>query len=255
MIDEIHNLIEAYMLWLRDKTVLREVSDEWVEITTPHLDRHNDYLQIYVKNEAGSLVLTDDGFIVGDLTQSGCKLDSPKRQSLFRMTLAGFGVQECDGRLEVRATPENFPLRKHNLIQAMLAVDDLFYLAAPMVASLFYEDVVDWLEVSDIRYTPKIKFTGKSGYDHLFDFVIPKSRREPERIIQTITRPSKDSAEATAFKWIDTKGVRPPESKAYAILNDQDRSVAPGVMEALESYEITAVPWSERKSVQLELAG
>ena len=85
----------------------------------------------------------------------------------------------------MHASPDNFALRKHNLVQAMLAVNDMFYLAVPMVASLFYEDVVAWLDLHDIRYTPKVKFTGKTGYDHLFDFVIPKSRRQPERIIQS----------------------------------------------------------------------
>ena len=45
----------------------------------------------------------------------------------------------------------------------MLAINDLFYLAVPVVASLFYEDVVAWLDLHEIRYTPKVKFTGKSG--------------------------------------------------------------------------------------------
>jgi hypothetical protein len=41
----------------------------------------------------------------------------------------------------VHASPDNFPSRKHSLVQAMLAVNDMFYLAVPMVTSLFYEDV------------------------------------------------------------------------------------------------------------------
>jgi hypothetical protein len=45
----------------------------------------------------------------------------------------------------------------------MLAVNDLFYLAKPIVESLFYEDVVQWLDANDIRYTPSVKFTGISG--------------------------------------------------------------------------------------------
>jgi hypothetical protein len=53
--------------------------------------------------------------------------------------------------------------------------------------------VVAWLDVNDIRYTPMVKFTGISGYDHLVDFVIPESRKEPERIIQAITRPTRES--------------------------------------------------------------
>lgn len=170
------------------------------------------------------------------------------------MTLAGFGVANNNGILEVKASPENFALRKHNLIQAMLAVNDLFYLAVPMVASLFYEDVVAWLDLNEIRYTPNVKFTGKSGYDHLFDFVIPKSRRQPERILQTITRPSRDTAEAVAFKWIDTKDVRSSDSRAYALLNDQEQHVPQGVLDALHNYDVTPVVWSEREAVRQELA-
>jgi hypothetical protein len=45
----------------------------------------------------------------------------------------------------------------------MLAVNDQFYLAKPIVESLFYEDVVQWLDANDIRYTPSVKFTGISG--------------------------------------------------------------------------------------------
>ena len=198
MIHDIHRLLESYHVWLKDKTVLRMV-DQWVEIATPYLDRHNDALQIYAKRENGGFILTDDGYTIDDLEQGGCKLESRKRQDLLKMTLNGFGVQIEDRALQVHASPENFGLRKHNLVQAMLAVNDMFYLAVPMVASLFYEDVVSWLDVHDVRYTPKVKFTGKTGYDHLFDFVIPKSRNQPERIIQTINRPSRDTAQSVVL--------------------------------------------------------
>jgi len=52
MISDIQNLLDKYIFWLKDRTVLREVKD-WVEITTPYLDRHNDYLQIYAKKHNG----------------------------------------------------------------------------------------------------------------------------------------------------------------------------------------------------------
>jgi len=174
---EIEKLLKNYRDWLRDKTTLREVNDSWVEITTPYLDRHNDALQIYARSENGSFVLTDDSYIIHDLEASGCKLDTDKRRDLLQMTLNGFGVKLNNEAIEVHATPENFPLRKHNLIQAMLAVNDLFYLAKPVVESLFYEDVVTWLEANDIRFTPSVKFTGISGYDQHFDFAIPKSKK------------------------------------------------------------------------------
>lgn len=252
MIQDIQRLMDAYHAWLKDKSALRQI-DQWVEITTPYLDRHNDYLQIYAKRVNGGFVLTDDGCTIDDLEQSGCKLESAKRQNLLKMTLNGFGVQMDGKALQVHASTENFALRKHNLVQAMLAVNDMFYLAVPMVASFFFEDVVTWLDVHDVRYTPKVKFTGKTGYDHLFDFVIPKSRRQPERIIQTISRPNRNTAQSVVHSWVDTKEVRSPDSRAYAFLNDVEHVVSSAVIDALRSYEVRPVAWSERETVREEL--
>ena len=254
MIEDVKHLLEAHWKWLKDKTQIRQLTDQWVEITTPYLDRHNDMLQIYAKRTNGGFDLTDDGYTINDLVHSGCNLASPKRQQLLRTVLAGFGVRDNDGRLEVHATEETFPLRKHSLIQAMLAVNDLFFLAVPMVSSLFYEDVQGWLDAHEVRYTPNVKFTGKSGFDHLFEFVIPKSRKQPERILQAINHPNRNNAEAFAFKWIDTKDVRSAESKAYAVLNDQEHSISAAVFDALHNYDIRPVAWSSRGQVEAELA-
>lgn len=253
MIHEIQRLLDDYIAWLKDKTMLRQI-DDWVEITTPYLDRHNDYIQIYAKRENAGFTLTDDGYTIDDLEQSGCKLQSPKRQDLLKMTLNGFGVQLRGNALTVHTSHDNFAMRKHNLVQAMLAVNDMFYLAVPMVASLFYEDVVAWLDLHEMRYTPKVKFTGRSGYDHLFDFVIPKSRRQPERILQAINRPSRDTAQAVAFSWVDTREVRPSDSKAYAFLNDSELPVSSGVLDALSNYNVRPTLWSRREDVREELA-
>lgn len=253
MINEVQSLLDQYWAWLKDKTTLRQIND-WIEITTPYIDRHNDHIQIYAKRRDGGFVLTDDGYVLQDLEQAGCTLDSAKRQGLLKMTLNGFGVQLNNQALEVHASPDNFALRKHNLVQAVLAVNDLFYLASPVVVSLFYEDVVAWLDLSEIRYTPKVKFTGKSGYDHLFDFVIPRSKRQPERIVRAISRPNRDTAQAMAFSWIDTREVRPPESRAYAILNDSEHPISESVLDAMRNYDVRPVLWSGRDQAQQELA-
>lgn len=253
MLSDIQALLDRYNEWLRSNTRLREI-DDWVEITTPYIDRHNDQLQIYARRENGHFILTDDGYTIQDLESSGCNLGTPKRQELLRTTLNGFGVRMNAYKLQVTATADNFPLRKHCLIQAMLAVNDLFYLAEPVVKSLFLEDVVAWLDEADVRYTPKIKFTGISGYDHLFDFVIPKSRRAPERILRAINRPSRLTAETFIHAWTDTREVRSAESSAYAILNDRDQSVSNEVPDALQAYAITPVLWSHRDEVREQLA-
>ena len=256
---DIQRLLDSYLSWVKEKTTIREMNDAWVEITTPYVDRHNDALQIYARREnalgiSPSYILTDDCYTIHDLEASGCTLGTGKRQDLLKMTLNGFGIKLNQDALEVHATAETFPLRKHNLIQAMLAVNDLFYLAQPMVASLFYEDVVEWLDANEVRYTPKVKFTGTSGYDHLFDFVIPKSRKQPERIVQAINRPTRDTAESFMHKWIDTRSVRAADSQAYAVLNDREQPVPAGVLEAFRNYAIDPVLWSHRTDAIAKIA-
>lgn len=252
--NEIEKLVDGYWRWLRDKTAIRRI-DNWTEITTPYLDRHNDYIQIYAKNKSnGDYMLTDGGETLLDLAQSGFSLDSQKRQSILRSVLNGFGIEESNQELIVHASMDNFALRKHNLIQAILSVHDMFYLASPTVEALFFEDVAAWLDLSDIRYTPCVKFTGKTGFDHMFDFVIPKSRIEPERIIRAINNPSRNAAQNLVMAWLDTREVRPENSVSYAFLNDNERVISSTVKDALNNYKITPVPWSQRDEVRERLA-
>lgn len=245
MIHEVQDQIDRYWVWLQDRTNLRQIGD-WVEITAPYLDRHNDYLQIYAKRLDKGFLLTDDGYILEDLEQTGCNLESPKRRDLLRTTLRGFGVKLKDKSLTIEASVDDLSLRKHSLLQAMLAVNDLFYLASSTVVSLFREDVTDWLDLAEIRYTPDIKLTGKSGYDHRFDFVIPKSKAQPERLLNAINSPSRSTAQSMAFSWIDTREARTPESRAYVILNDSRRAVSENVLAAMQNYDVKPISWSDR---------
>ncbi len=246
-------ILSDYLTWLREHSEVRDVAD-WGEITVPFLDRHNDHLQLYVKRHNGDLVFTDDGYTVADLEQSGCSLASSKRRGLLEVTLNGFGVKLDGDSLMVKASPGDASRKMHNLVQAMLAVDDLFYLAEPVVTSLFLEDVAEWLTGSDVRFTPAVKFTGKSGYDYRFDFVVPASTVQPERVIRAVNHPTNDVAKTLAFAWIDTKQARREDSVAFAVLNDNEQAVGGSVLEALEAWEIRPVVWSKRDDVAEELA-
>ena len=253
MIMEIEQLTEKYLEWLRDEITFRQ-RDQTVEVTAPFLDRHNDYIQFFAKREKNGLLLTDHGYTIADLEMCGCKLDTPKRQALLKTTLNGFGVGLEGVELCVRATAHDYARKKHRLLQAMLAVNDMFFLASSSVQSLYHEDVVAWLDSAEIRYIPRVKLSGKTGYDHHYDFVIPKSASQPERVLLSINNPDRASAERTVFAWEDTKHERLGESKAYAMLNDTQTILPASVLDAFRNYDLLPVPWSERESVRDELA-
>lgn len=247
---ECQKLIDDYVGWLRKGLAVEEVGQA-CELTTPFLDRHNDHLQVYATRRNGTIILSDDGYILSDLRTSGLEVDTPKRKMVLDSVLKGLGVRAENNQLTVEASPNNLGQRLHSLVQAMLAVNDMFVMAQPRVASFFFEDVQHFLDSHDIRYTARVKLAGKSGYDHGVDFLIPKSRKRPERILQAIATPKKENIFAYLWTLNDTRAARTAgsesEAEAYAFLNDQDQTIGGDVIEALTAYKVTPAIWSQRQ--------
>lgn len=246
-------LVQDYLQWLRSHVKVREDGD-WTEITTPYLDRHNDFLQIYLKRQGEDLLLTDGGWTLEDLAMGGCDLGSPRRAALLKSTLQGLGVDLVDGALQVVAGPRTAAARKHMLLQAMMAVNDMFYLARPHVESMFHEDVAAWLKENDIPAAARLKVTGMSKLDYHFDFIIPGTRKRPETLMEVIASPEVQRAKLLAFAWVDTQPVREEGARALAMLNDQEKPVRKPVLDTLRTYGVLPVPWSERETILPELA-
>ncbi len=227
---------------------------DYTEITTPFLDRHNDYIQIYARQRDEQWELTDDGYTLLDLQASGCDVSSKKRSKLLEVTLRRLGVTREGHALTVRAGSDDFPQKKHDLVQAMLAVGDLFHTASATVFSLFLEEVSQWLDEHDVRYVEDAKFTGTSGYSHHFDFVIPGHRDVPERMLEAINRPNRSTIVQFIMAWEDIREVRPANARALAVLNDADQTVPQKSLQALSQYDIIPVRWTQRDRYVEELA-
>ena len=148
----------------------------------------------------------------------------------------------CGKRISLAKSSKSFSLWKKGVLSKSSVKSSK--------GGLFFEDVVSWLDISDVRYTPKVKFSGKSGYDHMFDFVVPKFREVPERFIEALTNPSKDAVGGLIYRWVDTKETREEGSKLYALLNDSDRRVHGDVIAALRNWGATPILWSERETVR-----
>lgn len=251
--EKCERLVEEYVEWLRKGLSVKELKDA-CELTTPFLDRHNDHIQIYALKRNGKIVLSDDGYILSDLRTSGLDINTPKRKAILESVLNGFGVKTDGRQILVEASQRNFGQRLHALIQAMLAVNDMFIMAQPRVASFFWEDVKSFLDQHEVRYSPRVKISGKSGFDHAIDFLIPKSRTRPERFIQAINAPNKNTIGTYLFVLSDTREARGNGTEAYAFLNDRDREVGGEIIEALEAYEVIPALWSKRDAYVEALA-
>ena len=246
--NEARDLVASYYQWLKEKTEITEVNGV-SEITTPLLDRHNDHIQLYLSRHGNRLVLSDDGYTFQDLKLSGFELNSPHRRAIAASILTSFGITNRSGELLIEVSAASFPQRKHNLLQAILAINDLAYMARPSQKGIFLQDVQTFLSGNNIRFVSSVKLSGKSHFDHYFDFVIPPTpaTNTPERIIKTFNNPDRNSISLMAFSWDDTRNERAPNSKAYAILNDHTSPIKSDLISALTEYNILPVPWADRE--------
>ena len=158
----IEKMIDA--TWLR-KEITVATFGEYVELTTPYLDRFNDYLQIYAKqNPDGTITITDDGYIIGSLISSGMTFKKgSNRQKMLEKIASKYNVSILDEEIVVTATAHNFPQKKHMMVQAMLAVDDLFVVSAENVKNMFLEDIRIYFDANEIYYSSDFSLVGKTG--------------------------------------------------------------------------------------------
>lgn len=249
-------LVSSYLSWIRNDVEAHLLDDVVTELTTPFVDRHNDHLQVYAERQSSDMfLLSDDGYILSELKSSGVETRGSRREEIIRSLLVGHGVRLEGRKLQTDATTANLGQRIHNLVQAMLSVDDMFILAQPAVPSIFLEEVAQFLYDRDIRAVKAAKFAGRSGLDHLISFVIPRSKLAPDRFVQVLNTPRRDQVGNLLFAANDTRSARPAGATAYyAIVNDARKKVPMDILHALGAYEVKARLWSRRDEIIDELA-
>ena len=244
---DIQKMIDDYARWLKSEITFEQVG-EYYEITTPYLDSANDYLQIYVRQDGENLLFTDDSSTINNLKMCGFQFTPARKMHLSRI-LNQIGVKLSGDELTIKATPRDFPQKKHLLIQCMLRVDDMFAMSKSKVASLFLDDIQEFFEQQDIFYSDNVQFTGTSGFTHSYDFLLQRTRSKPERLCQAVNIPNKTSMSNILFSWSDTKPVRKNDSQLIVILNDRN-GIARGVEDAFNNYDAKVIRWSERDNAE-----
>lgn len=250
--------LDNYLSFLKSNMEQVEIKENIYRLTTPFLDRKNDFIEIYIINKDGKYTLTDDGHTIDELRLSGFEYKrSPKRKNALNTLVNSHGVDiDSDESLTVSATLDNLALKKHQLIQCIIKVSDLFMLTSQTIESYFYEDVENFLIEKEIRFNSRPSFTGKSKLTINFDFSIggiPK-RNIPERLIKISNNFDVNFVKNTIFSWQDIQGTGTKNAKLYAVINDRDKEPSKEKLEALKEYGIETVLWKERNAYSKELS-
>ena len=244
---DIQKMIGDYTAWLR-KEITTAAFGEYTELTTPYLDRFNDYLQIYAKqNSDGTITFTDDGYIVGNLVSSGMTFKKgSNRHKMLTKVAAKFNVAIEGEEIVATATSHSFPQKKHMMVQAMLAIDDLFVVSPEAVKNFFLEDIETYFIANEIFYSLDFSLQGKTGTLYNYDFHLQRTKEKPERFCRGFNKLNLSKRDLTLFNWMDTQEKRGDSSELIVIYND-DNSVSDDVLTGFYNYGIKTVPFSQRQ--------
>lgn len=250
-------IIDQYVDWIRknSEVMINDGLNNRGLISTPFLNANNDHIEIFIEKTEGHFVLSDGGEALMDLQMRGVEFNSPKRVKIFTNILNAYGVTVTENKeLVIQASDRDLSIRKHLLIQAILAVGDLFVLSQENVASLFREDVERFFYTNQIIYTKDVKFTGKSKLDQTIDFIIPPyGNRNEERLIKTLNNAAKNSVSGIIFSLNDVASIRDNTQKVV-IYNDVESDFS-AFMSAFKGYDVTALPWSDKNLIKMTLSG
>lgn len=254
------NHVDNYLAWLKANMTQTKLENGLIEVTTPFLDRHNDYTQLYFKKESDSTyIVTDMGYTVTDLIMSGVDITTDRRKAIFNQILLRLGIQynKAENELFIKCDKSKLPVAQHALMQGMLDVNDMFYLATRTVRSLFYEEVSKFFDENEIFYSRNINLSGKSGLQHSFDFLLQRNKKHPERFIRLLNTPTRSSTERLLFAWEDVSAARnavTDTSKFIIFVNDTKDKVGNNLLASIKNYDACAIQWSEREE-HLEALG
>lgn len=250
----IEPLLDQYHAFVKSKTLVQEkTGTEWISIATPYLDMHNDAVEVYAKKNNGTIELNDDGQTLRNLNLYGVDLGrAGKRQDILESILLTYGIKLTGEELAVEANENNFAQKKLNLLSAISEINDLYVLSKPTVASVFKDDVKEYLDAHEIIYTPHFISKGSIGLEFTFDFQI--AYRKKEIVIKTFNSLNKNNLVNFLFSWDDIKQTRTKltnkEVVGLAVVNNEIKEPKPELIDALKSKGSEIIFWKDREEKQ-----
>jgi hypothetical protein len=215
-----------YYRWLQSEEVFSDIENNLVAISTPFVDAEFDNINLYAQAADGFITVTDLGYTLYNLEVNGVAVEprSRTRYKIFTDIINAFGVSENSGRLEIKTTLERFPIAKNRLLQALMRINDLEFLATNNVKSAFNDVLTEFFDTRHVYYTAGIEIPGVSGVSSFFDFAIPNNK-DGERLVKTVARPN-DLNQAKAFNFdVQSVSAQRPDAKFVYLVDNVSRPV------------------------------
>lgn len=248
---DLNNFKEEYIDYLNTNLVKTKL-DKAILLSMPFYDRFNDALEVYIEESpvnSSKFIVSDNSYILINLEMTGLTI-TPNRMKVIKNICKVQGVKIINNELVIESNKDDLPRKVHQLVQAMLRVDDMHLTSQSRVASYFLEDVKSYFNNNEIFYSENIAFVGRAGLTHTFDFLFQKNKTHNTRICKTVNHGNISNMKNILFAWQDIMYIDEEDSTnakdLIVILNDSN-NINKEVITGFSEYGVTSILWSERE--------
>lgn len=244
----IDKLKKEYLKWTQQKIELKNNQD-FVEIVTPFVDLHHDYISIFFSQENNKYKLTDDGYFLDELSMLGIDIQgSPRRMNFFTSTLKIFGIDFNKSTSELFVifnSISEYPEMQHRLTQCLIRISDMLLTSRNKVVNFFSEDIANFFLESDVYFNESPSFIGKTGRNVTFDFALPRSKKTKPKLIKAINTPTAEAYKEPLLAFVDMQDTK-KDHNFIVLANDLNTTIADKFLEPLTNYGVDVLAWSSR---------
>lgn len=241
------SMINDYSNWLHAKPApIYDSKTGWTSMPTPFLGLYNDLIELFVKEEAGYLFLSDDGQTIWNAETTGLDMKEPDQKHLLDVILSKYRVNLSDGGvLDLKVEKDKFEQGKYSMLMTMFAINDM----TSQGSDIFQKNVKMLMMDKRVNAVPQMQIKGRSGIDFIFDYVV--SRPDTEFLVQAVGNLDKNNL-ATFILGIDEvkdyrRLVSDKDIRGMLIVNDLDKTIQKEFLQALTNRKLDYVLWSKKE--------
>jgi hypothetical protein len=157
--DVITNVLES----VSGDWTCQPLDDGWLQVTTPHQYSDGDHVELLVRRDADSVVVSDGGEALARLDLAGVSVDNGRARNMWRRLLRAHALEARNERLSVHGNLDETGRLVEEMASAVANIDGLRLLAVPPRSPRFSESLVTFLQAEFEFVTEGPQLTGRSS--------------------------------------------------------------------------------------------
>ena len=245
--DWTESMVSDYSRWLHaEPAPIYDSKTGWTAMPTPFLGLYNDLIELFVKEEADHICLSDDGQTIWNAETTGLDMKAPEQKHLLDVILSKYRVNLSDeGVLDLQVERDKFEQGKYSMLMAIFAINDM----TSRGSNIFQKNVKKLMMSKSINAVPQMQIKGRSGIDFTFDYVV--SRPNVEFLVQTVGNLDKNNLASFILGVDEVKDYRrlvsDKDVRGMLIVNDLEKAVNKELLQALIDCKLDYVLWSKKE--------